>query len=154
VLRKQPTDLVALAENVALVLRLFLDDKQQKVVFDYPKNFPLVNIDSDRIRIVLENLVRNAGKFAPPGSTIEIILKHTKHHVEIIIKNTGEGIGDEDIHRLFKKFSRGSNEATAQTEGSGLGLYLTKRLIELHHGTISVSSDVGKSTSFTVQLPK
>lgn len=153
-LYKQPTDLVDLAKNVAVLLRLFLDDKQQKVTFDYPKNFPLVNIDADRIRIVLENLLRNAGKFAPPGSVIEVILRQNKKHIEITIKDYGPGISDEDRHRLFKKFSRGSSEATAKTEGSGLGLYLAKRIVELHQGTISVHSVVGKSTSFTVQLPK
>jgi signal transduction histidine kinase len=74
--------------------------------------------------------------------------------VLIAVKDQGPGIEQQDLGKLFKKFSHVSNTDTVASEGAGLGLYLAKRIIELHHGKITASSTVGKGTVFTVQLPK
>jgi signal transduction histidine kinase len=153
IIDKKPANLVEIVESVIEEQKLVLDSRGQKVVFDSRHNVPPVSIDSEKIRIVIENLVHNASKFSPPNTTITVSLKVTGPVILVAVKDQGLGIEQHDLDKLFKKFSHVSNPDTVATEGAGLGLYLAKRIIELHHGKIAATSTVGKGTIFTVQLP-
>ena len=100
---------------------------------------------------ILTNLLSNAAKYSPPNATIHISGTTTDEYTEIAIYDHGMGIPEEDIPRLFSKFFRASN--TTSTAGTGIGLYVTKSLVELHHGTIHVDSTLNKGSTFTVRFP-
>ena len=108
--------------------------------------------DSDKIHQVLNNLITNAIKYTNDGGRIDIILRKKYRHVEIIVKDTGAGIRKEDIGKVFDKYSQISFEGEGAT-GTGLGLAITKDIVSLHKGNISVESEIGKGSTFTVALP-
>jgi len=97
------------------------------------------------------NLLENAIKFSPVGGTIEITLKTTGEAVVVDVRDVGIGMDDDDIKRIFDKFYQG--DRSRATEGTGLGLSLVKRILELENGTIDVVSEQGTGTCFTVTLP-
>lgn len=128
--------------------------RRQNVIFK-PKqdNVPLI-ADTKLIYMVLENLLDNASKYSPEGSAITVTIKQSKAWVSIAVKDHGVGIAPEDRNKLFQKFSRISNPLSDTVGGSGLGLYLAKKIVELHHGTINVTSKVGYGSTFTIRLPQ
>jgi signal transduction histidine kinase len=116
---------------------------------------PLMHVkaDPERLREVILNLVENAIKYTPEGSiTISAELKDDS--VVIGVKDTGSGIAEEDIVHLFQKFYRVDNSATREIGGTGLGLYISKQIIEMMDGKIWVESKLGEGSTFFVELPR
>lgn len=112
-----------------------------------------VHADQDRLREVISNLIDNAIKYTPSGViTIGASLKQTS--VLIRVSDTGLGIAAEDIPHLFQKFYRTDNSATREIGGTGLGLYISKKIIEMMSGKIWVESTVGAGSTFYVELPR
>lgn len=111
------------------------------------------HVDPLHIRMVVENLLSNANKYSPEGSIVSVSISTSPKYQVIDITDQGIGIAKDDIAKLFQKFSRVHNPESSAS-GSGLGLYWAKKLIDLHNGTISVTSKPGKGTTFTVKLPK
>jgi signal transduction histidine kinase len=110
--------------------------------------------DERKIKQILLNLLSNAVKFTPEGGRISIDARQLKGSVQISVSDTGIGIAPEDQARIFEEFRQvGSNHAH-QSEGTGLGLTLAKKFVELHGGTIWVESEVGKGSTFTFTLPQ
>ena len=99
------------------------------------------------------NLVGNAVKFTDKGE-IEIEVTEKDRRVQVSVRDTGIGIRKEDMGRLFKAFSQISNEGRPKQEGTGLGLYISKKILDLLGGEIKAESEFGKSTTFTFTLPK
>jgi len=117
---------------------------------------PKVFADPDKLRQVLLNLVGNSLKFTPGEGSISIDFFSDGNTVEISVKDTGVGISKEDLGKLFQKFSRldSSYVASATSGGTGLGLFISKKIIELMHGKIWVASQgLGKGATFTFSLP-
>jgi two-component system sensor histidine kinase VicK len=114
---------------------------------------PKIRFDSERIKLALQNLVDNAIAYTPSGGKVEVSLKRKKNCVEVAVKDTGVGIPKEQASRVFSKFFRGSNVVKLDTEGTGLGLYITKNIIEKHGGKIWFESKEGKGTTFYFTLP-
>ena len=112
-----------------------------------------VKVDPERIREVLTNLFDNAVKYTIKGS-ITVRIDADSENVKISIEDTGQGIPREDIPHLFQKFYRVDSSDTRQIGGTGLGLYICKKIIDLYHGRISVDSELGKGSRFTVSLPR
>lgn len=110
-------------------------------------------IDPQRLRMVVENLIDNASKYTPEKGTITVSVRAHKKSVAIIVEDTGVGISEFDLPKLFHKFSRIPNELSSSSSGSGLGLFWAKQIIDMHEGTIEVSSETGKGTKFTITLP-
>jgi len=103
---------------------------------------------------VLENLVGNSLKFTDSGGKITLTAKADQNFLETSVADTGRGISEDEISKLFTKFERGGSPLTTLSEpGTGLGLYLCKQYIELHKGTISVKSELGQGSTFTFTLP-
>lgn len=123
-----------------------------------------INYESEKLEKVFLNLLSNAFKFTPEGGKIEIAIMcpplsvfdnkvSANRFIEIIISDTGIGIPAENIPHLFNRFYQVDNSTTREHQGTGIGLALSKELVELHGGKISVASKVGAGSTFTVQLP-
>jgi cell cycle sensor histidine kinase DivJ len=104
------------------------------------------------IRYVIENLLSNAFKFTPAGGTIRIDAKALGPQLELIVSDTGPGIPQDELPRIFDLFFQGKNRRNMQ-QSTGLGLSIVKEIVAIHHGNIDVESQVGNGTSFYVRLP-
>ena len=114
-----------------------------------------VTLDQQKFKQILHNLLSNAVKFTESGGVVRIrVQPQDAHHFNLVIKDTGIGIKSEDLPRLFQDFEQLDSGNSRRYEGSGLGLALTKGLVELQGGTISVESQYGVGTTFLVVLPK
>jgi signal transduction histidine kinase/CheY-like chemotaxis protein len=114
---------------------------------------PLIQADAAKVKRILYNLVSNAIKFTPEGGRVTLEAQERGNMVEISVSDTGIGISPEDQKKIFGKFEQLESSHTRKYEGTGLGLALTKKLVELHGGTIRVESKVGKGSKFTFTLP-
>jgi signal transduction histidine kinase/ligand-binding sensor domain-containing protein/DNA-binding response OmpR family regulator len=117
-----------------------------------------MDFDPEKIQAIFSNLVGNAVKFTPPGGNIYIkIEKNTSREMgdflEIKVKDTGKGISSEHLPYIFDRFYQVDNSSTRSDEGTGIGLALTKELVQLMSGTIEVNSQLGKGSEFTLRLP-
>jgi signal transduction histidine kinase len=112
-----------------------------------------VYVDTNRIREVLQNLVDNAVKYTNEGS-VTITLTGDSTVVQVQIKDSGIGIAEEDIPHLFQKFYRVDNSMTRTVGGTGLGLFICKKIIELYNGRIWVDSRAGQGSTFFINLPR
>jgi len=109
--------------------------------------------DERKVRQILLNLLSNAVKFTPAGGRVEVKAERAGDWAELSVRDTGIGIAPEDQAAVFEEFRQVGGPAAQQLEGTGLGLALAKRFVELHGGTIGVQSEVGKGTTFTFTLP-
>jgi len=112
----------------------------------------VVTGDERRIRQVIFNLLSNAVKFTPAGGVVSVTATHVDGEVRVAVADTGPGIAAEDCERIFDKFQQ-TDAGIEQREGTGLGLALSKRLVELHGGRIWVDSEPGKGSTFVFTLP-
>jgi two-component system phosphate regulon sensor histidine kinase PhoR len=118
-----------------------------------PESLPLVMADPDKIEQVLLNLLGNAVKYSPRGGEIEVSVKEYPNKLECSVRDQGVGIPREHLSRIFEKFSRVDNRATRGIGGTGLGLYITRSIVEAHGGTIWAESMPGKGSVFHFTLP-
>ena len=114
---------------------------------------PNVRADRVRLRQILYNLISNAVKFTDRGGMVRIRARRDDDRVSIAVIDTGVGISPADLSRLYRTFEQLTLPSGDRPEGTGLGLALTKRLIEMHGGTIDVESELGSGTIFTVRIP-
>ncbi len=142
-------DLIQLAKGAIGRARDFTGTIRLRL--EVPETAMIGHWDEGRLSQVLDNLVTNAVKYAPEG---EIVLRLVPHddHAEVIVKDHGPGIPPENLPYIFDRFYRGTN-GSGSSRGVGLGLAITKALVEAHGGTIHVASTVGTGTVFTVSLP-
>lgn len=119
----------------------------------FPEDFPPVHADYERIRMVLTNLVSNAVKYSPDGGTIRIGGQAKGDMALLYVADQGIGIPPEEQQRIFNRFYRVDNRLRRETQGTGLGLYLSRAIIEAHGGTIRVESQVGRGSRFLFTLP-
>ena len=121
-------------------------------IFEYNKQIPEISIDRDKFQQIMTNLIENAAKYSEENSTIKIVVTTVKENVSIKVIDNGIGISPEHFEQIFTKFSRIDNPLTRKVQGSGLGLYITKTLIENMGGSINVSSNNGE-TVFEILMP-
>jgi two-component system, OmpR family, phosphate regulon sensor histidine kinase PhoR len=112
---------------------------------------PTVRADRVRLAQVFDNLISNAIKFTPPGGRVGLAISMVADEAIIVVTDSGMGMSREDQQRLFTRFFR--TKAAARIQGTGLGLSITKAIVDAHHGSISVESEVGTGTRFTVTVP-
>jgi signal transduction histidine kinase len=110
-------------------------------------------VDPSLMRMVVENIVDNARKYSQPETQIVISLSHTDNQVHIAITDNGVGMSNDDTKKLFQKFTRIDNPLSSIAGGSGLGLYLSYKLVMMHGGKIKVTSKIGEGSTFTIMLP-
>jgi len=141
-------------EIVGNVIKLLIPSAAQKglVINFTPIDLPLIKSDPNRIRQVVTNLVSNSAKYTLKGQ-IDIAVSLKDKFIEVMIKDTGIGIPGDEIPNLFTKFHRIKDKQTNEVRGTGLGLWITKQIVELLGGKISVESIYGTGTKFTFSLP-
>lgn len=152
-LQKETVDLVALIKDILKGQAAKFTDRDQTVIFKPRRYSVTATADAGRLRMVLENLIDNASKYSSSGKTIEIKAWKAKGTATIAVRDEGVGIDPRYRQKIFDKFSRLDNPLSVLVGGSGLGLYWAKKIIDLHGGTISVDSELGKGSTFTVSLP-
>jgi signal transduction histidine kinase len=146
------TDLASLVETSIGSARAQADQSHISFVADVPS--PLwAYADPLRIGQALDNLVSNAIKYSPGGGLISISAHGTKEWVQLSVKDTGMGMSPEDSAKVFRRFFRTQSAREASISGAGLGLSITKTIIERHGGDISCESRPGEGTTFTLTLP-
>ena len=141
-------------EEIVTGMQTQLNDKNIDLVLDIPQDICPVLADKLRLGQVISNLLSNACKYSPQGARVTIRAREEDAGVRIDVSDTGIGISAEDQERLFTKFFRADNSSTREVSGSGLGLYITKHLIEAHGGRIWASSQIGQGTTFSINWPK
>jgi two-component system, NarL family, sensor histidine kinase EvgS len=112
-----------------------------------------IEFDKARIAQVLDNLLSNAIKFSEPGTTIHVSLIKSDDKVSFCVRDQGPGISEEEVEKIFGEFEKLSNSPTAGEKSTGLGMAIVKKIVDGHKGEISVQSEVGKGTEFTISLP-
>lgn len=148
----RPVDLYATVQVVLKLSEPLLRDKQLQLKNNIQKDIPLVVADENRLQQILHNLIGNAIKFTREG-TIEISARSQESMLLIDIRDTGIGIAADKIDAIFQSFEQGDGSTEREFGGTGLGLSVTKQLVELHGGTIIVESELGKGAIFTFSLP-
>jgi signal transduction histidine kinase len=154
-LNKQAMNVYDLANDVMEEVRPKATEKGLQLSVQLVKDLPMVFADWNKIREVLTNFVGNSLKFTPIKGKISIAFNVKDGFVQTSVLDTGVGIADEDKIKLFQKFGLGQHSYTSAhtSGGSGLGLYISKSLIELHNGKVWVDSTVGKGSTFSFSLP-
>lgn len=148
-----PTDLRAAISELRETMEPLAREKGITLREDLPQELPPVSADRTKLHRIFVNLVSNALKFTQNGGTVEMRAEHTDDTVRVSIVDTGCGIAPEDIPRLFDKYEQARSRATRGEKGTGLGLYITKQLVELHGGAITAHSQLGRGSTFTFTLP-
>lgn len=161
---KKPVVVAALVKEVVDEYQPQIQVAKQTLAFTNRLKQRKALLDATYFKTVVENLVDNASKYSPEGAKISLELrrrapqnlqlpKKTSEAFQLIVSDTGVGIKKRDLGKLFKKFSRVPGAASESVDGSGLGLYWVKQIVERHEGHIGVASRVGKGTRFTIELP-
>lgn len=114
-----------------------------------------VNIvgNSDQLYRLFSNLIINAIQYTASGGKVTVYLDHSDHYAVIQIEDTGIGIPQQELSRIFDRFYRVNSDRSRSTGGSGLGLAISQAIVQAHHGSLNVQSELGKGTTFTVKLP-
>ncbi|MBT8099821.1 MAG: PAS domain-containing sensor histidine kinase, partial [Gammaproteobacteria bacterium] len=129
-------------------------DKDYEFHMDAPMEMNPVFVDKDLIRIAITNLLSNAVKYNRDGGEVRLTLEETEDAVQIRVADSGIGVSEEEAAKIFDKFYRSEDERVQSIGGHGLGLALTKQIIELHHGTLSLNHDREEGAEFIVNLWK
>ncbi len=146
----------SLAELIKDTLVDFAGEAQKKEINlkdATDKKLPQVTMDTDKIRIVFQNLVENALKYSNSGKSVTISARLVDSSVEVTVTDEGIGISEQDQERIFSKYFRADNAKQKGPTGSGIGLFTTKRIIEEHGGSIWFESEKDKGTAFHFTLP-
>ena len=129
------------------------EEKKYELVRDYPINSVWIEIDTDKMTQVIDNILNNAIKYSPDGGKITVSMKTTEDQMILSIKDQGLGIPKQDLPKIFDRFYRVDRARSRAQGGTGLGLAITKEIIKQHNGFIWAKSEYGKGSTFTIVLP-
>jgi signal transduction histidine kinase len=146
-------DVEALVRRVAESFQPAFRGKAVHLALQFPTPLPKIKADPLRLEQVLNNLISNALKFSSANAHVVVGARPVHSKVVIWVMDSGPGIPADQLDRLFREFGGVTNKPTGGEKSVGLGLAITKRLVEAHGGTITVESELGKGTTFTVHLP-
>lgn len=147
-------DILYLIEQTLFEFYGEINKKGIELIFLKPETpIPLLNCNEEMMRVVIQNLIENSIKYNNPSGKVFISLKQKENDINISVNDTGIGINPEDKDNIFKKFFRAQNAIKKDVIGSGLGLFITKNIIEKHNGKIWFENTKGGGTTFFVSLP-
>lgn len=153
VIEKHPVDLALLVQRELDSLAQNAAARGMKFTYHKPKKFPLLDLDENKIQQVIMNFADNAIYYSKDGSKITVTLKESNGWIECRIIDTGIGVPESEQARLFKKFFRATNARRARPDGTGIGLFLAKKVVGDHGGEIIFESKEGKGSTFGFRLP-
>lgn len=156
-LQKDEFNFNEVCQQVYDILKISADERKIKFNFDIPEKPIVISGDKEKLREVLQNIIGNALKFTPISGKIDFSIKSDEKYLNIDVTNTGSYIPSEELPKLFQKFNRLNIEDTNKAGalmGTGLGLYITKQIVEMHSGSIDVTSDEKEGTTFHIKIPK
>ena len=145
-------DIVYIVEEATLSLKDYIERKGIELIIDPEMEEKIIKCDEHEIERCIVNLVSNAAKFTPEGGTIEVTIEDLDEKVKIIVKDTGIGIDKKYHDSIFNRFNQVIDQGAESKGGSGLGLTITKQIIDMHGGQISVESELGKGCKFIIIL--
>jgi signal transduction histidine kinase len=148
-----PTEVGPLIDDAVRTMRAQTESGHQTLRVRVEPGIPMVNVEADRIRQILVNLLTNAHDYSPEGASIEVTARLAGAEVEVAVTDDGPGIPESQLEHIFERFTRGDAGLTQRVGGTGLGLAISKSLVELHGGTIDVDSTPGEGSSFRFRLP-
>lgn len=151
VLHRQPIEWVGFVDGLAGAFRF--QHPLRTIGLHSAAEAISLEADADRMRQVLDNLIANAIKYSPPASAIEISVREVGARVETTVSDHGIGIPSDELPLLFEQFHRARNVSNRRFGGLGLGLYIARAIVEAHEGSLTVASEEGKGSSFTISLP-
>jgi signal transduction histidine kinase len=148
-------DLEEITQEVIDSYQKVIQKKNLKFEFQKPidEKLPKVKVDREKIKLAIENLIDNAIKYTPAGGKVTVSLESDKLKLELRVEDSGIGIAKNQQERVFSKFFRTSKAMQMEPDGSGLGLYLAKNIIEAHKGEIGFQSKEGQGSIFWFTLP-
>lgn len=147
-------DMRKVVEAAASALEGKVKERSQTLTLMLPKEPIYAKVDAEHFRMAIENLLENASNYSADCKKISVSLKMLKNsHLRITVADEGIGIKEADVNKLFQKFSRLDNSLSHNVTGTGLGLYFSKKVVQLHGGTIRVHSKVDKGTKFIITIP-
>ncbi len=152
------TSIEDLISKVVKAAKFSANKKKINIIIEKPdKPLPKIKVDPEKMRLSFDNLLDNAIKYSIEGSDVKIkmeeIKKEREKFIQICFKDSGIGITKKDQDRLFTKFFRAENATRLQTEGSGLGLFIVKNIVQAHGGTITCESEENRGSKFCIELP-
>ena len=153
-LDRQKVKLNALLENIYHNFEKSAEESGIGIAIECNLDLSPIYIDKELFRIAINNLVSNAIKYSDRGGQVTLLVEDSDETITIVVSDTGIGIAPEDQPRIFEKFFRADNDRTRERPGHGLGLGLSKDIIEAHQGTIGVSSMPGQGAEFKIELQK
>jgi protein-histidine pros-kinase len=143
-----------ITEEVCALMKPVASKRNIMINIEASSNHDAVTLDQRKFKQVLYNLLSNAVKFSHDNSEVRVVYGlDSKRQLQLQVKDSGIGIKDEDLPRIFREFEQLDSGATRKFPGTGLGLALTKKIIELHKGLIRVQSEFGKGSTFTMTIP-
>ncbi|MCP4630150.1 MAG: response regulator [bacterium] len=151
-LKRRPVNIEALADSVLRISEQSIRGRELELINDIPPDTPLVDGDENRLQQIMFNLVGNAVKYTESGS-IKVSARNKENDIEVSVSDTGIGIPEDRLEDVFKSFEQIQSQETGESGGTGLGLSITRKLVELHHGSIWVDSIAGQGSTFIFTLP-
>ena len=152
-LNKKPLELGWWLSTIAQNFQPMFEEKNQQLIFKPLKKSVTIKADAERLQLAIENLIDNASKYTSEGGTVTLSYAGSASQAVISIRDTGIGIAKSDQKNMFDIYTRIDNQVGIQVGGSGLGLYLVKKLVDLHHGKVVVSSRPKAGSTFRIELP-
>ena len=149
----QETDLTVMVQKEIELMTSQLELHQLKIDWQFDDNIPVVKIDADKIRQVVMNMIDNAIYYSKADTTIKVALRYYEDQVIFTVTDTGIGVPVKEQANLFGKFFRASNARKRRPDGTGVGLYLAKKIVDAHGGAIIFKSVEGKGSTFGFRLP-
>lgn len=152
-IRIKRTDMVRLARSVCENFQPYARGQQIALTFESPSVPCYCEVDRDKTKQVISNLLTNAIKYNAPGGKVALRIRWHPEHTDIECEDTGIGISEDDLPYVFNRLFRADRSRSRFNTGVGLGLSIVKALVEAHNGVIAVSSELGEGSTFTVRLP-
>jgi signal transduction histidine kinase len=153
-MRLTPVRVENLLERILILIEPIAGQRQIQLVRQIPTDLPPVLADLDLLSRAVENLVSNAVKYSPNGTEVTVSARAEGEDLVIEVADQGYGIPEADLSRIFEKFYRVPRVQDAGVPGTGLGLSLVREIAELHLGSVSVRSEVGRGSTFILRIPR
>lgn len=153
IIKKQMASIKEIIDNVCSQNQVYASSKEIKIINKSSMNIPKIRFDANKIEEVLDNLINNAVKYGPKGTSVQVLTFFTSEKLTVEISDDGAGLNEIDQQRAFDKGVRLTPKPTGNESSSGLGLWIVKKIIEEHSGKVYVKSKLGRGSTFGIELP-